>query len=420
MTKTILDWEWPFSLADVTAGLRRYFEDTSLRVTQIRPKTMPYRRPAIGRVRAMRVEFSTSVGSGTCELVVKEPRGTTRTGLAGAGRREVGVYRSLTGHLPLPTPTLIAASSIGDWLLLEAVQSVRDPSYWEKEDYIAAIEALTRLHDRFWGLETDLNVFQWLSRPIRADFEVHVAAAAKAIERIVNQAQPEPLATVPERMQVLAALTMQADQIVTPLLKQPSTLLHGDYWPGNIAVLKGQKEYRKHEKDGFSTPSGKVELYSSKLKDWGFDPLPTYHEPPETPLSAPELVKEYPLVFTSWKEGVFRHSCGRQITSLRDTHPEPVVWLHPDTAGKQGIADGDSVYIETKRGRIRQKALLTRDIDPRVVGVDYAWWFPENGPDKFYGWAEANLNILTDDSPPFGREMGTANLRGILCKIQKA
>jgi anaerobic selenocysteine-containing dehydrogenase len=188
----------------------------------------------------------------------------------------------------------------------------------------------------------------------------------------------------------------------------------------NIAVLQGHKEYRKHEKDGFKTPSGKVELYSSKLKEWGFDPLPTYHELPETPLSAPELVKQYPLVFTSWKEGVFRHSSGRQINSLRDTHPEPVVWLHPDTAGKQGIADGDSVYIETKRGRIRQKALLTKDIDPRVVGVDYAWWFPENGPDNMYGWAEANLNVLTDDSPPYGREMGTANLRGILCKIQKA
>jgi anaerobic selenocysteine-containing dehydrogenase len=188
----------------------------------------------------------------------------------------------------------------------------------------------------------------------------------------------------------------------------------------NIAVLQGRKGYRRHEKEGFKTPSGKVELFSDRLKKWGFDPLPTWHEPPETPLSAPELAKEYPLVFTSWKSGVFRHSGGRQISSLREAHPEPVVWLHPDTAGKQGIADGDRVYIETQRGRIRQKARLTKDIDPRVAGVDYAWWFPEHGPANLYGWKEANLNVLTQDGPPYGREMGTPNLRGALCRIRKA
>ena len=74
-------------------------------------------------------------------------------------------------------------------------------------------------------------------------------------------------------------------------------------------------------------------------------------------------------------------------------------------------------YIETRRGRIRQKARLTDHIDPRVVGVDYAWWFPENGPEKLYGWEQANINILTDDNPPYGAELGTPNLRGILCKI---
>jgi hypothetical protein len=54
------------------------------------------------------------------------------------------------------------------------------------------------------------------------------------------------------------------------------------------------------------------------------------------------------------------------------------------------------------------------------VGVDYAWWFPKKGSETMYGWAEANVNTLTDDAPPWGTEMGTPNLRGILCKIYKA
>ena len=187
-----------------------------------------------------------------------------------------------------------------------------------------------------------------------------------------------------------------------------------------IGALSGSKQYRSYESQGFATPSGKVELYSSQLKEWGFDPLPTYHEPPETPYSDPELAKEYPLIFTSWKSEPYRHSGGKQIAALRGSHPEPIVMVHPETAGKLGIKEGDWVYIETKRGRIKQKAVLTTGIDPRVVGTDYAWWFPEKGVSGLYGWAESNINILTSDKPPFNREMGSSNLRGILCKVYKA
>jgi hypothetical protein len=58
-------------------------------------------------------------------------------------------------------------------------------------------------------------------------------------------------------------------------------------------------------------------------------------------------------------------------------------------------------------------------LDPRVVVVGHDWWFPEKGAAESYGWAEANTNILTDNSPPFNHEMGSTNLRGILCKVYK-
>jgi anaerobic selenocysteine-containing dehydrogenase len=182
---------------------------------------------------------------------------------------------------------------------------------------------------------------------------------------------------------------------------------------------KQPNQYRRYEQSGFKTPSGKVELYSSRLKEWGFDPLPTYYEPPETSYSDPELAKEYPLTFITWKRKPYRHSGGRQIASLRGSHSEPIIMIHPETADKLGIKEGDWVYIETRRGRIRQKATLTASIDPRVVGVDYGWWFPEKGASALYGWAESNVNILTNDKPPFNREMGSSNLRGFLCKVYK-
>lgn len=187
-----------------------------------------------------------------------------------------------------------------------------------------------------------------------------------------------------------------------------------------MGVITGTKYYEDHLENDFDTPSGKVELYSEYLEKHGFDPLPKYYEPPESPLSDPELAKEYPLVLTSAKSGPYRHSGGRQIASLRAIHSEPVLNINPETAGKLGIADGDTVYIETKRGRIEQKAVLTSGLDPRVVVADYDWWFPERGPSQLYGWEESNINILTDSDPPYNREMGSTNLRGLLCKVYKA
>jgi anaerobic selenocysteine-containing dehydrogenase len=186
-----------------------------------------------------------------------------------------------------------------------------------------------------------------------------------------------------------------------------------------IAIIPGSRQYRRYEEKGFETASGKVEIYSPRLDEWGFDPLPTYHEPPETPYSEPGLAEEYPLILTTWKSAPFRHSGGKQVSALRGEHPEAVVYIHHETAEKAGINDGDWVYIETIRGRIKQKACLTKGIDPKVIGVDYAWWFPEKGASSLYGWAEANVNILVDDRPPYSPEMGTTNLRGILCKISK-
>jgi len=186
------------------------------------------------------------------------------------------------------------------------------------------------------------------------------------------------------------------------------------------AIIPGSRQYGMHEENGFETPSGKVELYSDRLDAWGFDPLPTWHEPPETPESRPDLVDEYPFILMSWKSAPFRHSGGRQINPLRQEHPDPMVHIHPETAEKGGIHDGDKVVIETIRGRIKQKAHITKEIDPKVIGVDYAWWFPERGVSSMYGWAEANINILLDDNPPYNSEMGTTQLRGIVCKMYKA
>ena len=187
----------------------------------------------------------------------------------------------------------------------------------------------------------------------------------------------------------------------------------------SIGNFMAEKAYRKHEEKGFNTPSGKVEIYSSLFEKWGYDPIPVYYEPPETPYSAPELAKEYPLIFTTWHHEGFRHSNNRQVASLRGMEPDPIVEIHPETAKGLDIEDGDWVYIENKRGRIKQRALLTEGIDPRVVAPSYGWWFPEKGVESLHGWRESNINILTTSEPPYNPQIASTNLRGTFCRVYK-
>jgi len=59
-------------------------------------------------------------------------------------------------------------------------------------------------------------------------------------------------------------------------------------------------------------------------------------------------------------------------------------------------------------------------VDPRVIYLEHAWWYPEKSIKELYGWADANSNVLTDDKPPYGREMGSVHLKGIPVKVYKA
>jgi hypothetical protein len=258
--------------------LRRYLTDLSIQVSEARPLTIARRRPSIGVLRGVSVTYSGQKGKGMTNLVVKEPRGTTRIGLAGVGRREVGVYQFLTGQIPITLPALIGASSNGDWIMLEAVSSVRDATFWEKDDYLNAINGLVNLHNRFWGLGEVLESFSWLSRPLTTDFEVHITVGKKSIAQIAYAGEPESLAKVPERMEILQVLIDKADEVAAPLRKRPRTLLHGDYWPGNISVLKGGDQVVYDWQLTGIGPAILDLLVFVKKSEWWFDSLPISEE----------------------------------------------------------------------------------------------------------------------------------------------
>ena len=162
-----------------------------------------------------------------------------------------------------------------------------------------------------------------------------------------------------------------------------------------------------------------MELFSKGLERLGYDPLPTHREPPESPVSTPEVAREFPYVLTTGsRRREFFHSEHRQIPPCATD--APTLWRNciPRLAARHGIADGDWVWVVSPRGRIRMKALVTEDIREDVVNVDHGWWFPER---------EARVRRLGvqrqpahRDTPPYDPAFGSYQLRGLLCALEKA
>jgi anaerobic selenocysteine-containing dehydrogenase len=155
------------------------------------------------------------------------------------------------------------------------------------------------------------------------------------------------------------------------------------------------------------------------MEGMGVSPLPLFREPPLSPVSTPDLKKEFPLILISGtKIRNFFHSEFRQIESLRKGNPDPLVEIHPDTASPLGICDGDWVWVESPVARVKMRAKLFDGIRPDVVNAQHAWWFPEEDPPE-YGWKRSNVNLLYGDTY-FDPENGSEPLRSYLCRISKA
>jgi anaerobic selenocysteine-containing dehydrogenase len=188
---------------------------------------------------------------------------------------------------------------------------------------------------------------------------------------------------------------------------------------GYIAI---EAAYKQYEEKGFATPTGKVEVFSTIFEKHGYAPLPTYVEPPESPLSTPELLKDYPyILITGGRTIEYYHSSGRQIEPLRKRIPDPEIEIHPDAAGKEMIEEGEWVWVETpqiKGERVRFKVKFSSGIDPRVVHAQHGWWFPEN-PAPDHGCFESNIDVVLSDGPPREPICGSVPTRGTLCKIYK-
>ena len=192
---------------------------------------------------------------------------------------------------------------------------------------------------------------------------------------------------------------------------------------GWVKIHTPMMEYKKWEKGGlradgkpgFETPTGKFEIWSTTLEEYGYEPLPKYVEPTEGPRGNPALAAEFPLVLNS---GARPHTDFRSqhhgIRGLAKDNPEPTVELNTRDAAVRGIQTGDLVEVRTLRGAVPFRARVTNDIVEGAVECNMGGGTPV-GPKA---WQEWNVNLLTD-LENYDDISGFPVYKALLCEVAK-
>ena len=121
--------------------------------------------------------------------------------------------------------------------------------------------------------------------------------------------------------------------------------------------------------ESFPTPSGRARFH------------PVLHRS-----AAEEPDEEYPLYLTTGRV-LAQYQSGtqtRRIAELEGMASEPLAEINPITAERYGLADGEMLTLETRRGKARVRARITPDIRPDTVFAPFHW------PD------EQSANLLTN------------------------
>ncbi len=165
--------------------------------------------------------------------------------------------------------------------------------------------------------------------------------------------------------------------------------------------------YMKYTRSGFPTPSGKMELSSTTLRDAGLDALPTYREPMLSPISTPQLTADFPLILTTGSRlPMYVHGRTFRLPWTKGLHPDPTLDINEKDAEDRGISNGDWVGLATPRNSIRVKANVTEVVPPGVINIYHG-----------YPSAEVNTLIEPDYLDPIS---GFPGFKSLICQVMKA
>jgi len=149
-------------------------------------------------------------------------------------------------------------------------------------------------------------------------------------------------------------------------------------------------------KEGFPTPSRKLELYSTTLSEWGW---PEYATPTWIPSHVHwqdlDLDGDERILLPTFRIPTLIHTRSGNSKWLNEISHRHPLWVHPTDAEKLGIEDSGLVRVSTRIGHFVIRAWRTEGIRPGIVAASHhmgRWRF---GTDEARGWGNGRVEITS-------------------------
>jgi thiosulfate reductase/polysulfide reductase chain A len=158
----------------------------------------------------------------------------------------------------------------------------------------------------------------------------------------------------------------------------------------------------------FVTKSGKIEIFSDRLAEYGHDPLPVYQAPSEPPQGKFRLV--------IGRKAYYTHASTTTNPWLFDFAPHNRLWINPASARACGVADEDLVEVSSRAGAVRVRVKVSDEIRPDCVFMLHGFGKRSPWLKRVYNQGGSDAAIL---ETAWDKVSGNAALHETFVKVRK-
>ena len=182
----------------------------------------------------------------------------------------------------------------------------------------------------------------------------------------------------------------------------PKTIYNYAYWP------MGKTRYHlyfEHMKEVGDNLRANLEKNNITVPGWDTQDLMEHYRPVPhwRPMPIHKEPPEYDMYIINWKTAFSVYGLGANQENpvlyeiMRKTDPYSLsILINPAAAAKRGIQDGDTIVVESRRGKMVGKAKLSGRLHPEVIGIG-----------GNYGRKSMHLNPIAREGPNYNQLLTT-------------
>ncbi len=164
--------------------------------------------------------------------------------------------------------------------------------------------------------------------------------------------------------------------------------------------------YEEWRDKGFKTPSGKIEIFSPTLHEWGWEDQ-SMPDSMESHVALTNLDPGEMVLIPTFRLAMLIHSRSANAEWLYEIAHKNPLWMHPSDADRIGVDESSLVRVQTRIGYFVLRPFVTEGVKPGLVACSHhlgRWHRPSDvDASKF---ASAPVEITVEDGVWRWRRLG--------------